>query len=107
MKDSVSGYGLARDGDGYLWFIPLAMIALLWAGILRSIWREAPSVYAMANFLGGGLSAYVMYHERSELNGSPRLVAAQWTALFWLAFASCLVIAIGPLLLYFARPRSP
>jgi hypothetical protein len=107
MKDSVSGYSLAREGDGYLWFLPLAMAALLVAGILRSIWHEAPAVYAAANFLGGALSAYVMYHERSELNGSPRLVATQWTALFWLAFAASLVIAIGPVLFYLTRPRSP
>src|SRR5205809_959924 len=65
MKDSVSGFGLGREGDELLWLVPLFMVAVLVFGLLRLIWERMPAVFALAGTVGGGVSAYLMYHERS------------------------------------------
>ena len=90
LRDSVSGFGLAREGDKFLWFIPIFMLLIVALGVARLIWDKLPAVFALASTVGGGFSAYLMYHERFMINDSPRLVATQWTALFWLAFLASL-----------------
>jgi hypothetical protein len=107
VRDSVSGFDLAREGDKFLWFIPLFMLLILALGMARRIWEKQPAVLALASTVGGGLSAYLMYHERFTINDSPRLVATQWTALFWLVFLACLGIVAAAFWFYSRRARSP
>ena len=107
MKDSVSGYDLAREGDKFLWFVPLFMVTVVVFGLLRLIWEKMPAVFALAGTVGGAVSAYLMYHERSMTNNSPRLVATQWTLLFWLGFAASLGVLTAAFIFYVRRSRSP
>jgi hypothetical protein len=64
------------------------MLAILILGLARAIWEKAPMVLALAMTLGGSISAYLMYRERSTTNDSPRLVAAQWSLFYWLGVSS-------------------
>lgn len=105
LEDSVSGFDLARE-DKLLWIVPIAMLLVLIAGLVRAIWQKAPWILAFTGLLGGTMSAYVMYHERSELNAAPRLIATQWTASFWLSLLACLGVAATALLFY-TRSRAP
>jgi hypothetical protein len=107
MKDSVSGFDLAREGDELLWLVPLFMLAVLVFGLLRLIWEKMPAVFALAGTVGGGVSAYLMYHERSITNNSPRLVATQWTFIFWLGFLASLGLVTSAFIFYVRRSRSP
>jgi len=107
LRDSVSGYDLAREGDKFLWFIPLFMLLILVFGLVRRIWEKWPAVFALAGTVGGSLGAYLMYHERFTINDSPRLVATQWTALFWFAFLSSVGIVAAAFWFYSRRARSP
>lgn len=107
IKDSVSGYDLAREGDRSLWFVPACMLAILLLSLSRSIWEKMPAVFAMAGALGGSISAYLMYQARSSTNDSPRLIATQWTLLFWFAFAACVGLVAAALMSYSKQPRSP
>jgi hypothetical protein len=107
MKDSVSGFDLAREGDELLWLVLLFMLAVLVFGLLRLIWEKMPAVFALAGTVGGGVSAYLMYHERSITNNSPRLVATQWTFIFWLAFLASLGVVTSAFIFYVRRSRSP
>ena len=107
IRDSVSGYDLARAGDRLLWIVPIVMLAILILGLARAIWEKAPMVLALAMTLGGSISAYLMYRERSTTNDSPRLVAAQWSLFYWLGFLACLCMVVGGFVFYVKRSRSP
>ena len=106
-RDSVSGYDLARAGERLLWIVPVVMLAILILGLARAIWEKAPMVLALAMTLGGSISAYLMYRERSTTNDSPRLVAAQWSVFYWLGFLACLCMVVGGFVFYVKRSRSP
>ncbi|HZM88068.1 MAG TPA: hypothetical protein VFF31_16210 [Blastocatellia bacterium] len=106
-RDSVSGYDLARAGERLLWIVPTVMLAILILGLARAIWEKAPMVLALAMTLGGSISAYLMYRERSTTNDSPRLVAAQWSLFYWLGFLACLCMVVGGFVFYVKRSRSP
>ncbi len=107
IRDSVSGYDLARAGDRLLWIVPIVMLAILILGLARAIWEKAPMILALAMTLGGSISAYLMYRERATTNDSPRLVAAQWSLFFWLGFLACLCMVVGGFVFYVKRSRSP
>jgi hypothetical protein len=107
MKDQVSGFDLAREGDAFLWFIPASMLVILALGLMKFGVTRSSVLDAFSGAVCGGLSAYLMYHERSSVNGAPRMVATQWSALFWLSFAACLGIAATSILTYSERSRSP
>jgi len=106
MKDSISGYDLARD-EGVLWIIPLSMLVVVVAGVASAVVRRLPAAFALAGTVGGSISAYLMYRERSNTNASPKLVALHWTPLFWLAFIASLGVSAAALLFYARRSRSP
>jgi len=106
MKDSVSGFDLARDGDQALWFVPVFMVSVLILGLLRLIWEKVPAIFALAGTVGGSVSAYLMYRERSITNNSPRIVATQWTPVFWLGFVASLGIATTAFIFYLRRSKS-
>ncbi len=106
-KDSVSGFDLAREGDGSLWLILALMLVVLLAGLVRGIWERMPVLFAMTGVTGGGLSAALMYRERVSIIKSPRLVATSWTGWFWLAWMASLVVAVAAFWFYVRRVRSP
>ena len=107
LRDSVSGYDLARAGDKLLWFVPLLMLAILVTGLARPVWEKLPALFALASTVGGSITAYLMYYERASTNDSPRLVATRWTAVFWLGFVASLGIIAAALSFYSKRSRSP
>jgi hypothetical protein len=107
IKDSLSGFDLARAGDTLLWLVPVLMLVIILIGLWRSLEQKLPSFFALASTVGGGISAYLMYNERSTTNQSPRLVLAQWTSLFWLGFAASLGIVAAAIVYYARRSRSP
>jgi hypothetical protein len=107
MRDSLSGFDLARSGDRFLWFIPFFMSAILVCGLVRLIWEKVPSIFALAGIVGGGATAYLLYHERSITNDSPRLVETQWTFLFWLELLAAFGIVAFAFIYYVRRARSP
>jgi len=107
VRDSVSGYDLARSGDRLLWIIPLLMLCIIGFALSRTIAEKWPGIVAVVMTVGGSISAYVMFHERSSTNSSPRLIATQWTLFFWLGFLACVAIVIGGFAFYVRRSRSP
>lgn len=107
VKDSVSGYDLARAGDHFLWWVPIFTLATILLGAARLVWEKMPALFALTSVVGGGLSAYLMIYERANTNDSPRLVATQWTALFWLAVIASLGIVAAAFAFYIRRSRSP
>ena len=107
IRDSVSGYDLARAGDNLLWIVPILMLIIIILGFARSIWEKMPLIPALAMTLGGSISAYLMYRECSSTNDSPRLVAAQWSLFFWLGFLACVCVVMAGFAFYVKRSRSP
>ena len=107
IRDSVSGYDLARSGDRLLWIVPALMLIIIIVGLSRPLWEKLPAVLGLAMTVGGSISAYVIYQERSSTNNSPRLVSAQWSPFFWLAFVACLGVVAAGLVFYSKRSRSP
>jgi len=106
MRDSASGFDLARAGDQLLWLVPVFMLAILIFGFVRLIWEKLPAIFALAGTVGGSISAYLMYRERSMTNSSPRIVATQWTAIFWLGLVASLGVATTAFLFYLRRLKS-
>jgi hypothetical protein len=83
------------------------MVAILILGLLRLIWEKLPAIFALTGTVGGSISAYLMYRERSITNNPSRIVATQWTAIFWLGFVASIGIAITAFIFYLRRSRSP
>jgi FtsH-binding integral membrane protein len=100
MKDSASGFDLARGRSPSLWIVPLIMLAIITLGLIRSVWRRIPAVFAMTGMVGGGLSAYLMYRERLLNRDSSMLVASFWTAWFWLGSAASVLLSVMALQFY-------
>jgi len=107
VRDSVSGYDLARSGDRLLWLVPMLMLCIIGLALSHTIREKWPGITAVVMTVGGSISAYVMFHERSSTNSSPRLIATQWTLFFWLGFLACVAIVIGGFAFYVRRSRSP
>ena len=100
LKDSASGLDLARETSASLWIIPLMMLAILGLGLSPSIWERLPALSSVTSFVGGGLSAYLMYRERLRRGESSGLIAASWTAWFWLGFVASLLMSVVALSSY-------
>jgi hypothetical protein len=107
MKDSASGFDLARDGDKLLWLVPLTMLAVLTFGLIRLIWDKLPAVFALTGTIGGGVCAYLMYREHEITNNPGKLIATEWTLLFWLGFLGSLGVVISAFIFYVRRSRPP
>ena len=107
VRDSVSGYDLARSGDRLLWLVPMLMLCIIGLALSTPIWEKWPGIAAVVMTVGGSISAYVIFHERSSTNSSPRLIATQWTLFFWLGFLACVGIVISGFAWYLKRSRSP
>jgi hypothetical protein len=106
IKDSASGFDLARGGDGELWLVPLLMLATILPGLMRG-WKKRPATFALVGVIGGVLSAYLMDRERASAERVSGLIGAQVTGWFWLGFLSSLAVAAGAVAFYLKRSRSP
>ena len=104
-RDTLSGFGLARDGHALLWFIPISILLLLILEIIRA-WKTMPGVYAIVNAICGLISAYAMNRERMRVNDEAGLIAAQLTGWFWLGFLSALALAISAVIFFVRGGRS-
>jgi hypothetical protein len=107
LRDSVSGYDLARSGDGLLWLVPVFMLVIIILVSLRHVRENIPIILALSITVGGSLSAYLMYREWSSTNRAPKLVATQWTVFFWLSFLACLCLVAAGIVFYSKRSRAP
>ena len=107
LRDSASGFDLARQRDSLLWLVPSFMLVILMLGFARAFWEKLPAVFALTAMVGGGISAYLMYRERSSLSDGSSIVAAQPTVLFWLAFLASLGITAASFIFYSKRSRAP
>jgi hypothetical protein len=107
MKDSASGFELARDGDRELWLVPLLMITVLAFGLTRAVWDRMPAMFALSGMAGGLVSAWLMYYERRRANPPSSLIATFWTTWYWLGLMASLVVATAALWFYTRRVRAP
>ena len=107
IRDSASGLDLARDGNRSLLLVPFFMLAVLLTGLLRFIWEQIPSVFALMGMVGGGLSAYLMHRERLRTGQSRGLITVEMTAWFWLGLLASLGAAVAALLFYVRRSKPP
>src|SRR5262245_29213812 len=107
LRDSVSGYDLARSGDNLLWLVPIFMLVIITLAVLRNVRDNIPIIPALSMTVGGSVSAYLMYRERSSTNGSPKLIATQWTVFFWLGFLGCVCLVVVGVVFYTRRSRAP
>jgi len=107
IRDSASGDDLARGGDRVLWLIPLLMLLVLLLGLLHFVWERIPALFALSGTVGGSLSAYLMYRERSGTGHSSGLIATFWTAWYWLGLVAALGVAASALWFYIKRTRAP
>ena len=107
VRDSASGYDLARAGDDLLWVVPIVMLIVIFVGLSRSLWDKLPMIPSLVMTVGGSISAYVMYREGSSRIDATALVATQWSLFFWLGLLGSLgVVALG-FGFYVRRSRSP
>jgi hypothetical protein len=106
-RGSVSGLDLARDSNGLLWLIPAFMLLIILLGLLPSLLERVPALFAMAGTVGGSLSAFLIYHERSRVSDAPKLAAVEWGPFFWLGLLASLGIAACALVFYARSSRSP
>lgn len=107
LRDSVSGYDLARSGDNLLWLVPVFMLVIIALALLRKVRDKMAILPALSMTVGGSMSAYLMYRERSSTNGSPKLVATQWTVFFWLGFLASICLVVAGVVFYGKRSSVP
>jgi hypothetical protein len=107
MKDSVSGFDLARGGGRAFWLIPLLMILVLLLGSVRLVLERMPALFALSGLVGGSISFWLMLRERLSVNNKSAVIAIFWTAWFWLGLIGSLLVAAAALWFYIKRVRAP
>jgi hypothetical protein len=106
LKDSESGFDLARGGDRALWLVPLLMLAVILLGIMRAF-RQRASLFALISMASGLVSAYLMDRERMDAEQASGIIGAHVTGWFWLGFVASLGVAASALMFYLKRSKSP
>jgi hypothetical protein len=101
VKDTASGFDLARGGDPMLWLVPLLMIAVILLGLMR-VWKKMPAVFTLVSIASGLISAYLLNQERRDAEG---LAVTRLTGWFWLGLFSSLVVVISALMFYLNRSK--
>jgi len=101
LRDSASGYELAHHEKTSLWLVPLLMLLILLTGLVEVIWKRRPALFALISFVGGLLSAYLMYHEHIGGGQMAGIVLVQTTVWFWLGLLASLAVTVTALLFYF------
>jgi hypothetical protein len=102
-SDSLSGFDLARNENTLLWLVPLLMLAVLTAGLLRA-WKEPPAVAAIVSMICGAVTVLLMNRERMRVNDHAALIPAQLTGWFWLSMISALAV-VGTAIALLLRRR--
>lgn len=105
-RDTLSGFGLARNDRALLWLIPLLMLAVLVLGLLHAR-RERPQGLAIVSALCGGVTIFLMNRERMRVQDESNLISAQLTGWFWLGFIAAVLIVITAVALLLQRQRAP
>ncbi len=105
-KDTLSGVDLARHDHILLWLVPLAMLALLVFGLLRSR-SERRQPFAVISAIAGGVATYFMNDERLRVNDESGVIAAQLTGWFWFGFISSIAVVITAIAMLVRRQRAP
>src|SRR3954447_601687 len=82
LKDSESGFDLARGGDRVLWFIPLFMFVVILIGLTRA-WKEMALTFALVGLITGLTSAILMNRERADTERVSGIVGAHVTGWYW------------------------
>jgi hypothetical protein len=106
LRDSASGYDLARGGSSLLWLVPVVMLAVIVFGLI-GVWKHFAFLFGLVSTVGGTVSAYLMYREYSRTDRTSAVLGAQWTPWFWLGIVASIVVAAGAFVFYFRRSRSP
>jgi hypothetical protein len=107
MKDSESGFDLARDDDRALWLVPILMIVMLSLCLTRVVMDRAPWLFSLVGVSSGLISAWLIYRERASAGSSSDLIPTFWTVWYWLGLVASLVVAAGALWFYTRRVRAP
>lgn len=105
-RDTLSGFGLARNDRALLWLIPLLMLAVLVLGLLHAR-RERPQGLAIVSAVSGGVTIFLMNRERMRVQDESNLISAQLTGWFWLGFIAAVLIVITAVALLLQRQRAP
>jgi hypothetical protein len=106
VRDTASGFDLARHGERALWLVPLSMLIVILLGIV-GVWKKRAAIFALASTISGALSAYLMNRQRLDADQLSGLIGAHVTGWFWLGFASSLAVAASALIFWLRRPKSP
>jgi len=106
LRDSASGFKLARQDNQVLWLIPLFMLLILLTGLARLIWEQRSAIFAFISIVGGGLSAYLMHREHISSGQISGVAAVRMTVWFWLGLLASPVIAVTALLFYAKRSKT-
>ncbi len=107
LRDTASGRDLARGGEPALWLVPVAMLAVLFVGLARIVWERMPALFGLVSIVAGGLSAYLIYHERADTVRLGGLISAYSTVWLWLGIAASLGVAVSAVSFYAKRIRAP
>jgi hypothetical protein len=103
-KDTMSGFDLARDGHGLLWFAPLLMGGVVLLGLVK-VWRERRGLFSIASAAGSLITLYLMNRERLREEDHADLISAQLTGWFWLGFFATGLVLVSALALLFGKQR--
>ena len=91
--DTLTGLDLARHEQTLLFLVPLLMLAVVVAGVLRRR-SEKRSSLAILSIVASGVSGYLMNQQRLRVHDEGGLISAQLTGWFWLGFISTLAVII-------------
>jgi hypothetical protein len=103
-KDSLSGVDLARESHSSLWLIPLSMLVVVLLNFVPA-WRRKLDFGALAAFILGIISAYLMNRERTRAEDHAVLVAVRETGWFWLGLAAAIGVAVTGAIRFLRRPK--
>jgi purine-cytosine permease-like protein len=104
VKDTASGFDLARGGSRALWLIPLLMLTVVLVGLAR-VRKNSAATFALVSVVGGLISAYLMNQKRMDAENASELVRV--TGWLWLGLFSSLAVVVSALFFYLRRDRSP
>jgi hypothetical protein len=107
LKDSESGFDLARGDGRALWLVPILMIAVLSLCLARGVMNRAPWLFSLVGMSSGLISAWLIYRERASAGSLSNLIPTFWTVWYWLGLVASLVVAAGALWFYIRRVRAP
>src|SRR4051812_31944983 len=106
LKDTESGFDLARGGDRALWLVPLLMLAVILLGLMRARKKRGATI-ELASMARGLISLYLMNRERVDAEQASGIIGAHVTGWFWLGFVATLGVTVSAAVSYLKRPKSP